>query len=805
MPLREKIFTPDDDALDARRTDERGVADVASLFAEDGAQELLFRRELRFALRRHLAHQDVARLHVGADADDAALVEVLQEPLGHVRDVAGDFLGPELGVARLDSELLDVNGRVVVVLHHPLGHENRVLEVVSAPRHERDEHVSAKGELSELGARAVAHHLPFVDLLAHADDWLLGDAGVLVGALELRHRVDVGAHLLAHVFVLALHAHNDALRVDVVDGPRAPRHDDRSRIPCGDVLHARSDKRRPRPQQRHCLTLHVRTHQRAVCVVVFEERNERRRNRDQLLGRHVDELHVVARREDEVPGLTRVDALLREPAVLIHGSVRLGDDVLILFPRREIERIRLELDALPLRAAVVRHKLVGLDDVACLVLGAGGIVDDDVVGDVAVLDLAVRRLDEPELVDPRVTRQRRDQADVRTFRCFNRTDTPVVRRMHVADLEPGALAGEAAWPQRRESALVRNLRQRVRLIHELRELRRPEEFADRGHHRLRVDQVVRHGGRHFLVDRHLLLDRAFHPDQADPELVLEELPDRADTTIAEVVDVVHVGGIAPQLEQVPQHLVEILRVQDLFVERRVQSELRVELEAADPREVVLLRVEEHVLEERARAVERRRIAGPQAAVDLDERFLVRVDRIFLERLADDRPDLVALGEEDLHPVDVLLLRHRNDARLERLVGLENHFARRGIDEVGRGVGAFELGIRDFDRLDIRPLQRLDRVLGDLLAGLHGEVLARHDDILGRAEPDEAVGDAPVERAAFQVQLVDTVEGPDDLVGAPEPEGAQEDRCQELPLAVDADVQQVLRVGTRTPPTSRDTG
>ena len=52
----------DDDALDARRADERRVAHVAGLLAEDRAQQLLFRRQLGLALRRDLADQDVARL-----------------------------------------------------------------------------------------------------------------------------------------------------------------------------------------------------------------------------------------------------------------------------------------------------------------------------------------------------------------------------------------------------------------------------------------------------------------------------------------------------------------------------------------------------------------------------------------------------------------------------------------------------------------------------------------------------------------------------------------------------------------------
>src|SRR5207253_10403622 len=65
-------------------------------------------------------------------------------------------------------------------------------------------------------------------------------------------------------------------------------------------------------------------------------------------------------------------------------------------------------------------------------------------------------------------------------------------------------------------------------------------------------------------------------------------------------------------------------------------------------------------------------AGTQAPVDFDERLFVRVDRILLQRLADDRSHLVALGEKDVNAVDVLFLRHRDDARLERLVRSEEH-------------------------------------------------------------------------------------------------------------------------------------
>src|SRR5436305_3151944 len=145
----------DNGALDARGRLERGVADVAGLLAEDRAEQLLLGSQLRLALRRDLADQDVALLDRGADADDAALVEVAQRRLGDVRDVAGDLFGTELRVAGFDLEFFDVDGSVVVLFHQLLGHEDRVFEVVAAPRHEGHQDVAAESQLAGVGAGAV--------------------------------------------------------------------------------------------------------------------------------------------------------------------------------------------------------------------------------------------------------------------------------------------------------------------------------------------------------------------------------------------------------------------------------------------------------------------------------------------------------------------------------------------------------------------------------------------------------------------------------------------------------------------------
>ena len=112
---RERLDVDDDAAL-AVRDLQRGVADLARLLLEDRADQLLLGRQLGLALRRDLADQQVARLHLGADADDAAVVEVAQRLLRAVRDVARDLLVAQLGRAGVDLVLLDVDRGELVVL-----------------------------------------------------------------------------------------------------------------------------------------------------------------------------------------------------------------------------------------------------------------------------------------------------------------------------------------------------------------------------------------------------------------------------------------------------------------------------------------------------------------------------------------------------------------------------------------------------------------------------------------------------------------------------------------------------------------
>jgi hypothetical protein len=150
---------------------------------------------------------------------------------------------------------------------------------------------------------------------------------------------------------------------------------------------------------------------------------------------------------------------------------------------------------------------VGLGDDVLLLLVGGQV--EDLVGHPPVGHPAVGGLDKAVLVDPRVRGERPDQTDVRAFGGLDRAHATVVRRVHVTDLEAGALARQATWAEGREAPLVGQARQRVVLVHELAQLAGAEELLHGGDHRADVDQRLGRDGLDVL-GRHALADHALH-------------------------------------------------------------------------------------------------------------------------------------------------------------------------------------------------------------------------------------------------------------------------------------------------------
>ena len=475
------------------------------------------------------------------------------------------------------------------------------------------------------------------------------------------------------------------------------------------MLDARADVRGGGLEQRHGLALHVRSHERAVRVVMLEERDERRRDRrhltrgdvhvvdlaDRHLGRLAEDALGVAGAAEHAIGRDEraVHGAAEDAGLLIEEVVRLGDRVLLL---------------------LVRGQVV------------------DLVGDLAVDDAAIRRLDEAVRVDARIGRQRADQADVRAFRRFDRAHAAVVGVVDVADFEACALAGQAARAEGRQAALVRDAGGGIGLVHELRQLRGTEEFLDGGDDRADVHQGLR-GDLVGFLHAHALAHDALHAGQADAELVLDQLADRADAAVAEVVDVVDLEAFlaAVQRDDVTH------RGDDVALGERggsaqlvvgIEAELLVGLVAADLREIIALRIEEQAVEQRGSGVQRGRLARAEALVELDQGFFLSSGGIAIEGAqhhlgaAKDLDDLLArFGDAQ-----------RAEEQRGRLLAL-------AIDANGEDVALIGLEFEPCTagRDDLRAV---DGLVGRLIA-LGGEVDAgrtdelRDDDALGAVDDE----------------------------------------------------------------------
>ena len=345
---------------------------------------------------------------------------------------------------------------------------------------------------------------------------------------------------------------------------------------------------------------------------MLEEGDERGCDRHHLTCGDVHVVHAIAGDEGRVlTGDTAQDVLFGEGSVLVESRRGLSDEV------------------------------------AVLVIG-GQVLD--LVGDLTVAHDTVGGLNETERIDARESRERTDQTNVRAFRGFDRAHTTVVRGVNVTDLHAGAVAREATGAESRKAALVGQARERVVLIHELRQLGGSEELLDRGDDGTDVDQRLRRD-RIALLGRHALTDGAFHAGQAVTNLRLDEFTYRADATVTEVVDVVgldaNLNGLSiAETSEGLLTLVEgeqILHGGDNILDRqgrglriRVNRELLIDLVTTDLREVVALVVEVEVVEQGLRGIDVRGLAGAELAVHVEESFLLRVNRVLLEGFEQNR-------------------------------------------------------------------------------------------------------------------------------------------------------------------------
>ena len=101
---------------------------------------------------------------------------------------------------------------------------------VAVPRHERDTHVLAQGQLALVDRGAIGKDVALLYDISSPDQRTLVDTGVLVGAGELGQVVDVDSRL-AGVGFLVRNPNDDAPRVDAIHRAAAFCDDTYARVP----------------------------------------------------------------------------------------------------------------------------------------------------------------------------------------------------------------------------------------------------------------------------------------------------------------------------------------------------------------------------------------------------------------------------------------------------------------------------------------------------------------------------------------------------------------------------------------------
>ena len=495
------------DAVFAMGHAQRSIAHLARLLAKDGAQQTLLSGELRLALRRHFTNKDIARVHLSAYTNHTEFIEILQCILADVRNIAGDLLRPKLRIARFRFILLNMNRSEHIVAHNLFIDQDGVLVVVAFPGHKANQHIFAEADLTVGGGGTVRDHLVRLHMLAAGNNRPLVDAGALVRTHEFNHVIGVDIQIILLIVGFNL----NLFRADVRYRTGTFCEHCNARVNGGLIFHASADDRRFRFEQRYSLPLHVGAHQCTVCVVVFQEGDHRRGDGYNHLRRNIHEIRLGVFNFQKFIAVTCIDLRAGKTAIFIERLIGLGHDVIILHIGRHINHF------------IQHHARL-------------------------FINTAERRFNEAIFIDPRKSGKVGDQADVRAFRRFNWAHAAIVAIVYVTHLKSGTVSGKAAGAKGGKAALMRQLRQRIRLIHKLRQRRGAEKLLDGSQHGANINQRL---GRNRcailrLKSRHAFAHHALHAGKANAELVLQQFAHRTNAAVAQMVDIIRCSDLVRQ-------------------------------------------------------------------------------------------------------------------------------------------------------------------------------------------------------------------------------------------------------------------
>ncbi len=134
---------------------------------------------------------------------------------------------------------------------------------------------------------------------------------------------------------MVVDTHHNARGINVIDHAATQRLHCGTRVNRNGTLYSSSNQRFLCAQTRHCLPLHVRSHERPIRIIVFQERNQRGCNGDNLRRCNVHELNTVSRHQAEFVAIAARNDFVQQLAFVVDGGIGLGNHILPLIDGRK--------------------------------------------------------------------------------------------------------------------------------------------------------------------------------------------------------------------------------------------------------------------------------------------------------------------------------------------------------------------------------------------------------------------------------------------------------------------------------------
>ncbi len=491
---------------------------------------------------------------------------------------------------------------------------------------------------------------------------------------------------------------------------------------------------------------------------MFQERDQGRTDGNHLLGGNVHVVNLVVAEQAGFAFATASNQIVDETAFFGQVGVRLRDHIVTFFDSGEVM---------------------------------------DLVSDHAINNATIRGFQEAVFVSLRVHRQGVDQTDVRTFRGFDRTYTTVVGWVYVTDFKARAFARQTAWAECRDTTLVRNLRQRVVLVHKLRQLAGTKELFHCRRDRLGVDHILRHQGIE-VAQRQTLFHRTLNTHQANAELVFRHFAYGTDTTVAEVVDVIHFAFAVTDIDELLHHFDDVVFAQDTGTFDFFAQQRTVELHTTNRGQIVAVFGEEQILEQAFSGFTCRRFTRAHHAVDFYQRAQTIVGWVDAYGFRDVRTVIQIVGKQRFDTLVAGLAQFRQQIQREFHVRRANQLAGGLINVIFRRHFTGNIFNRYFDVLNVVFFKLTNMARSDTAAffDIHFAVCF---DIERGGFATQTLRDqlhlqlvvTDFKNHFFKEQVKDLLSG---VV-----QRAQNDGCRQFTATVDTDKQVVFRIELEVQP------